>query len=189
MARKEKFSRNWKKAKAKVAKQHQAVGNCRKDLLHKLTTEQTKTHSLICIEDLKVANMSRSASGTLDQPGSNIWQKAGLNKAILDQGWAEYRRQLEHKTVWTGGRVIVVPGINTSRTCPCCGHVSKDNRKTQANFECIKCGFAANADHVASLNILAAGLAVFEGKSLDNACEGVTEVRLPSKQDPAEIAA
>ena len=56
MSRKKKFSRNWKKAKAKVGKLHEDVANSRKDLLHKLTTEQTKTNGLICIEDLKVAN-------------------------------------------------------------------------------------------------------------------------------------
>jgi putative transposase len=52
---------------------------------------------------------------------------------------------------WAGGRVIAVPVINTSCTCPCCGHVFKDNRKTQADFEC---GYAANADYVASRIIL-----------------------------------
>ena len=73
---------------------------------------------------------------------------------------------MEYKATWAGGRVIAVPAMNTSRACPCCGHVSKDNRKTQANFVCVGCGLAANADYVASLNILAAGLAVFEGSAL-----------------------
>jgi putative transposase len=182
MARKRKYSKSWKKAKAKVTKQYEAVGNARKDFLHKLTTEQANTHSLVCIEDLKVSNMSRSASGTLEKPGRNVKQKSGLNKAILDQGWAEYRRQLEYKLRWAGGRVIAVPAMSTSRTCPCCRHVSKDNRKTQANFVCVECGYAANADYVATLNILAAGLAVI-------ACGGVLEARGPMKQEPTKIAA
>ena len=191
MARKKKFSNNWKKAKAKAAKLHQAVANSRKDFLHQLTTRQTKTHSLIVIEDLKVSNMSSSARGTIEDPGHKVRQKAGLNKSILDQGWSEYRRMLEYKATWAGGRVIAVPARNTSRACPCCGHVSKDNRKTQANFVCVGCGLAGNADYVASLNILAAGLAVFEGSALEDACAcgGAVEVRPPMKQEPSEIAA
>jgi putative transposase len=196
MARKKKFSQNWKKTKAKVAKLHQAVANSRKDFLQKLTTTQTKTHGLIVIEDLKVSNMSRSAAGTAEVPGKKVKQKAGLNKAILDQGWSEYRRQLEYKMAWAGGRVIAVPAMNTSRTCPCCGHASRNNRKTQANFVCVECGYAANADYVASLNILAAGKAVIaaglcrvEGSDLDHACGGVLDVRGPVKQEPSEIAA
>lgn len=50
---------------------------------------------------------------------------------------------------------------NTSRTCPECGHVAKENRTTQARFECTSCGFLANADHVGALNVLnRAGLAL-----------------------------
>lgn len=189
MARKQKFSRNWIKAKAKLAKLHLGVANSRKDFLHKLTTEQTKTHSLISIEDLKVANMSRSAAGTIESPGSNVRQKAGLNRSILEQGWTEYRRQLEYKMVWTGGRVVAVPAMNTSRTCPCCGHISKDNRKTQAIFACVECGYTANADYVASVNILAAGRAVLRGESSQNACGGAVDVRPPMKQELTEVAA
>ena len=188
-SRKNKFSQNWKRAKARIAKLHLDVANSRKDFLHKLTTDQTKTHSLICIEDLKVSNMSRSASGTLAEPGKQVKQKSGLNKDILDQGWSEYRRMLEYKARWTGGKVIAVPAMNTSQRCPCCNHVSKDNRKTQSSFICVECGFAANADYVASLNIYAAGLAVFEGSVLDHACGGVAEVRPPLKQEPSERAA
>ena len=189
MARKQKFSQNWKKAKAKIAKLHLDVANSRKDFLQKLTTVQTKTHSLIAIEDLKVANMSCSAAGTIEMPGSNVRQKAGLNRSILEQGWSEYRRQLEYKALWTGGRVLAVPAMNTSRTCPCCSHVSKDNRKSQAIFACVECGYTANADYVASVNILAAGQAVLRGEASKKACGGVVDVRPPMKQVPSERAA
>ena len=172
VSRKKKRSQNWKKAKAKVAKLHQAVANSRKDFLHKLTTDQTKTHSLILIEDLKVANMSRSASGTLDEPGKMVKQKSGLNKSILDQGWSEYRRQLEYKMKWRGGEVIAVPAMNTSRRCPACDHISKDNRKSQASFLCVECGFAANADLVGAVNIKRSGLRQIEGQDTADASAG-----------------
>jgi putative transposase len=86
---------------------------------------------------------------------------------------------LEYKTEWRGGYLVAVDPKNTSRTCPCCGHISKENRKTQALFECVFCGYENNADHVAALNILAAGHAVI-------ACGGMVQSGRPSKQEPAE---
>lgn len=160
LSKKKTFSQNWHKQKARVSKIQCRIAYARQDFLHKASTAISKSHAVIVLEDLKVSNMSRSASGTIDEPGRNVRAKSGLNKAILDQGWAEFRRQLEYKEAWLGGMVIAVPPRNTSRTCPVCGHISADNRKTQASFKCINCGFEANADHVAACNILAAGLAV-----------------------------
>lgn len=79
----------------------------------------------------------------------------------LDQGWFEFRRQLDYKLAWNGGYLIAVPPHNTSRTCPCCGHVSADNRQTQARFRCVECGFEENADLVGAINALRAGHARF----------------------------
>lgn len=157
MSRKTKFSSNWKKAKARVQKIHARIGNVRRDYLHKATTTISQNHAMVCIEDLQVRNMSRSAAGTTEQPGKHVRAKSGLNKAILDQGWFEFRRQLDYKLAWAGGHLIVVPPQNTSRTCPACGHVSADNRQAQARFLCVECGFEENADLVGAINILRAG--------------------------------
>ena len=151
------FSNNWKKAKARVQKIHARIGNVRRDYLHKATTTISQNHAMVCIEDLQVRNMSKSAAGTTEQPGKHVRAKSGLNKAILDQGWFEFRRQLDYKLAWAGGHLIVVPPQNTSRTCPACGHVSADNRQTQARFLCVECGFEENADLVGAINILRAG--------------------------------
>jgi putative transposase len=166
MSRKTKFSNNWKKAKASVQRIHSLIGNARRDTLHKATTTISQNHALVCIEDLKVMNMSASAAGTTEKPGRNVRAgrpsaKSGLNKSILDQGWFEFRRQLDYKLAWNGGWLVAVPPQNTSRTCPCCGHVSKDNRKTQARFECVECSFEENADVVGAINVLRAGHARF----------------------------
>ena len=134
---------------------------------------------MVVIEDLKVANMSQSASGTIAAPGRSVKAKSGLNKSILDQGWFEFRRQLEYKQTWRGGQVVAVNPRNTSRTCPCCGHVSAENRQTQARFACVECGFQENADLVGAINILAAGHAVL-------ACGGMAQSGRPAKQEPAE---
>ncbi len=157
VSRKQKFSNNWKKAKVKVQKIHAQVGNARRDYLHKATTTISQNHAMVCLEDLQVRNMSRSASGTTDTPGKHVRAKSGLNKTILDQGWFEFRRQLGYKLTWNGGQLVAVPPRNTSRTCPCCGHVSEANRKSQARFVCMACGFEEHADLVGAINVLRAG--------------------------------
>lgn len=160
MSRKTKFSGNWKTAKRRVAKLHERIANLRRDFLHKASTDISKNHAVVVIEDLKVANMSKSAKGTRDAPGRNVRAKSSLNKSILDQGWFEFRRQLEYKEAWRGGFVVAVDPRNTSRTCLACGNVSSENRRTQERFECVECGYAENADLNAARNILAAGHAV-----------------------------
>jgi len=159
-SRKVKFSQNWKRQKSKIGRLHQTIANIRKDYLHKTTTIISQNHAMIVIEDLQVKNMSKSASGNLSKPGRHVKAKSGLNRSILDQGWFEFRRQIEYKQVWRGGDVLAVPPQYTSQRCSCCGTVSKENRQSQAKFACIACGYQANADVNAAMNILAAGHAV-----------------------------
>ena len=160
LARKRKFSRNWRKQNARIQKLHARIANLRRDALHKATTTISNNHAMIVIEDLNVRAMSASAKGTVQEPGRNVRAKAGLNTAILDLGWSEFRRQLEYKQDWRGGRVLAVPAQNTSRRCSTCGHTSPDNRRSQAIFRCVACGHGENADVNAAKNILAAGHAV-----------------------------
>jgi len=180
MARKVKFSSNWKKAKTKVTQVHIDIGNARKDYLHKASSTISQNHAVVCIEDLQIRNMSRSSKGNAEQAGKRVRQKSGLNRSILDQGWGEFRRQLDYKLAWRGGHLIAVPPRNTSRTCPACGLMSADNRKTQARFACVECGFEENADLVGAINVLAAGHAVL-------ACGGTVQSGRPMKQEPAEV--
>ena len=179
MSRKRKFSNNWKKAKARVQRIHARIGNVRRDYLHKATTTISQNHAMVCIEDLQVRNMSRSAKGDAAQPGKNVKAKSGLNKSILDQGWFEFRRQLDYKFQWAGGMLIAVPPQNTSRTCPACGQVSAENRQTQAQFICVECGYENNADVVGAINILARGHRVA-------ACGEVVHQDASVKQEPTE---
>lgn len=179
MSRKQKFSNNWKKAKARIQKIHARIGNARHDYLHKATTTISKNHAMVCIEDLQVRNMSKSASGSAEAPGKNVKAKSGLNKAILDQGWYEFRRQLDYKLAWNGGQLVTVPPRNTSRTCPCCGHIAKENRLSQARFECVECGFEENADLVGAINVQRAGHARL-------ACADTSPAVRASGQEPTE---
>ena len=161
MSRKVTFSHNWKKARARVQCIHTRIANVRRDFLHKASTVISKTHAMVVMEDLQVENLSASAQGTVEHPGRNVRAKSGLNKAILDQGWSEVRRQLNYKLAWNGGWLVVVPPHHTSQTCPSCGHVSAENRQTQAQFSCVDCGYQNHADLVGALNILRAGHARF----------------------------
>ncbi|MHB8198995.1 MAG: RNA-guided endonuclease InsQ/TnpB family protein [Vulcanimicrobiaceae bacterium] len=154
MARKVKFSANWRKAKTKVTRIQRKAANLRNDMLHKASTTISKNHVVVVMEDLRITNMTASAKGTLEDPGTNVRAKSGLNRRILDQGWGEFRRQLGYKLEWTGGTLLLVDPRNTSRTCANCGHVSRENRQTQAAFRCVACGHAANADTNAAINIL-----------------------------------
>lgn len=92
--------------------------------------------------------------------------RAGNDNGIhaIALGWFEFRRQLDYKLAWSGGHLVAVPPQNTSQTCPCCGHVSKDNRQTQAQFRCMVCGFEENADVVGAINVLRATRSALPGK-------------------------
>ena len=180
LSRKVKFSNNWQKQKRKIQRLHSRIANIRRDYLHKVTTTVSKNHAMIVIEDLKVSNMSKSAAGTVSQPGRNVRAKSGLNRSILDQGWYEMRRQLEYKQLWRGGQVLAVPPAYTSQRCACCGHTAKENRLSQSQFRCQVCGYTANADVNGARNILAAGHAVL-------ACGEMVQSGRSLKQEPTEM--
>ncbi|MEI6541984.1 MAG: transposase [Methylococcales bacterium] len=151
---KKKFSNNWKKVKAKITQCHEDIGNARKDYLHKVSTEICENQAVIVIEDLRVKNMSKSSKGSHEKQGKRVAQKSGLNRSILDQGWSMFATMLDYKQDWNNGSVLRVPAHYTSQTCPCCRHVAKENRLTQAEFVCVECGYSNNADLVGAINVL-----------------------------------
>jgi transposase len=113
---------------------------------------------VIAVEDLKISSMTRSAKGTIAEPGRNVRAKAGLNRGILASGWGRLVARLEHKAP---GRVVKVNPAYTSQRCSACGIVDRQARESQAVYRCRSCGYAANADVNAARNIRhAAGHAV-----------------------------
>jgi len=157
LARKVKFSNNRKKLKEKINRIHTKIANIRHDRLHKLTTTLSQNHAMIVLENLQIKNMTKSSKGTIDQPGKQVKQKAGLNRAILEQGWGKFKTFLEYKQQWAGGQVIYVNPAYTSQTCPECHYRSKVNRLTQSDFHCVNCDYENNADVVGAINIERAG--------------------------------
>jgi putative transposase len=157
-AKVEKYSDRWKALGQIIAKLHSRIARIRRDFLHKTSSELSKNHGVIAMEDLRVKNMSQSASGSNEQPGKNVAQKRGLNRAILRQGWGSFRLMMEYKTKWYGSRLVLVSPRDTSRRCCQCGYTHENNRQTQAHFLCLKCGHNENADKNAANNIRRLGL-------------------------------
>lgn len=124
--------------------------------------------------------MSGSSKGSVEASGRNVRARSGLNKSILGQGWFGFRRQLEYKTAWGGGFFVAVPAANTSRACPCCGHISADNRRTQSLFACVRCAHEANADHVGAINVPERGQRLL-------VCGEMVQSARSKKQEPAEV--
>jgi len=159
LARCKRGSNRRRAVRAQVAAIHAKVRRQRLDHAHKTALDLVRGYDLIAHDDLRIANMTRSASGTVEQPGTNVAQKAGLNRSILDAGWGVFLAILAHKAESAGRVVVAVDPRNTSRTCPRCGHCARENRVTQADFGCVRCGYAGHADVVGALNVLRAGLA------------------------------
>lgn len=160
LARKKRGSNRRRKARAHLAAIHDKVRRQRLDFAHKTARNLIDRHDLISHEALRINNMTRSARGTVDEPGHRVAQKAGLNRNILDAGWGVFLNVLHAKAESAGRVVVAVNPRNTSRTCHRCGHCSADNRITQAEFRCVSCRHTAHADVNAAENILGAGLAL-----------------------------
>ena len=154
-------------AARKVAKLHAKIRRQRLDHHHKTALALVREHDVIGHEKLNTAGMAKSPRPKPDRGQDGVFlpngaaAKAGLNRSILDAGWGQFLRILANKAESAGRRVIGVDARNTSRTCPGCGHVAKENRVTQAKFECTACGLVDNADRAGALNVLhRAGLAL-----------------------------
>ena len=158
LSRKKKASNNRAKAKAKLAKINLKIANKRKDFLHKLSLQYAENQSIVVVEDLKIRNMTKSAKGTEEKPGKHVKQKAGLNRSISQQSWGMFFGLLAYKLAERGGQLIKVNPKHTSQTCNKCGHISKENRKSQSKFECMSCGYSENADVNGAKNILVRGV-------------------------------
>jgi putative transposase len=127
----------------------------RKDWVEQTSTGLARGFDVIRV-DLNIRGMTRSATGTVEHPGRNVRQKARLNRGILASGWGLLVARLEHKAC---GRVEQVKAAFTSLQCSACAHIAPENRKSQAVFRCVACGFACHADVNAARDI-AAGRAV-----------------------------
>jgi putative transposase len=157
LARAERGSNRRARTKRAIAKLKARETDRRKDWVEKATTDIARRFDAIRIEALDVRAMTRSARGTVEQPGAGVAAKRGLNRGISRSAWGLFAARLQHKAF---GRVERIPAAYTSQRCCVCGHVAPGNRKSQAVFECEACTAGpCDADVNAARNI-AAGRAV-----------------------------
>ena len=153
LARRKRGSNRHALARKRVAALKAKAARIRKHWAHETTTDICRNHGTVVIERLRTRDMTASAAGTVEEPGRNVAQKRGLNRAILNVGW----HQIETLLFYKAHRIVKVDPRFTSQTCSCCGAVDSRSRKNQASFVCSSCGFRSNADHNAAINILHRG--------------------------------
>jgi putative transposase len=194
LSKKRKGGKNYQKQRIKLQRANKKVRDKREDFQHQLSYNLSKeavalsaapsehavaclrarglrkNHAVVVLEKLRVKGMTKSAKGTIEEPGKNVAQKVGLNRAILRQAWSEFARQVKYKCEWRGARFILVSPEYTSQCCSACGFVSAENRKSQAEFECISCGHAENADTNAAKNAVAFGHRQMQASGSSFAC-------------------
>jgi IS605 OrfB family transposase len=116
---------------------------------------QKNTNHCISKKLVQKAAVSRKAIALEDLSGIRERITVRREHRYEQHSWAffQLRQYIVYKAAQAGVRVYLVDPRNTSRTCSACGHCDKTNRKSQAEFSCQRCGFAANADYNAALNI------------------------------------
>jgi transposase len=162
LARSQRGSRRRMARKLAIARLKAREADARKDWCEKVSTDLARRFDVIRFEDLRIADMTRSAKGTQAEPGRGVRQKAGLNREIIRSGWGLLARRLDEKAPT---RVERVSPAYTSQRCSRCGHVAAGNRKSQAIFACLACAFTLHADVNAARNIAAGHAVTVRGRS------------------------
>ena len=146
LSRKQKNSKKREKVRLRLAKLYEKLNNQRLDYLHKLSRYYVNNYDVIVVEDLNVKNLVENG------------KYATLNRHIHDSAWAKFLSLLVYKAERAGRRVVRVKPANTSKRCAKCGYVVKDLKLSDRWFTCPKCGWEADRDYNASLNVLDVGL-------------------------------
>ena len=146
LSRKKKGSKRREKTRLRLAKLYEKLNNQRIDFLHKLSRYYVDNYDIICVEDLDVKDLVENGKSTT------------LNRHIQDSSWSKFLSLLAYKAERAGRRVVRVKPTNTSKRCSNCGYVVENISLKDRWFTCPKCGWEADRDYNASLNIRDVGL-------------------------------
>ena len=157
LARQRRGSRRRERTRMRLARTKRRIAQPRRNWQHHVS--RSLAGGTVVVESLRTKGMTASARGTRQSPGSNVRQKAGLNREILATGWAGLHGMLAYKAP----RVLEVNPAFTSQTCAACGTVDSESRNAR-RFYCVACGHADHADVNAARNIRRRGLAQLHGE-------------------------
>ena len=153
-------SRSRRKRVVALSRETQRRSDRKAGRLHEVSRGLVNSHDFIAMEDLAVANMTRSARGTAEEPGRNVQAKAGLNRSILAQGWGMLTAQIRYKAESAGVGFVVVPPHHTSQECSGCGAIVQKALSVRVH-RCTICGLTLDRDVNAALNVLRRGLLAY----------------------------
>ena len=174
VSRKRKGSKNRQKGVRKLAQAHARVANLRENVLHEISAAISKRFGIVGMENLNTEGMGRNHC---------------LAKALKDAALSELRRQVEYKTAWNGGRVVLADRFYpSSKTCCECKKVKEHLDLSERIFTCDSCGLVIDRDLNAALNLRNVAVSEPETK---NACGGDGRPRKgrqsPRKQEPNAV--
>ena len=136
-------SNNYKKQKLKIAKIHEHISNQRKDWIEKLSTQISKQHDVVCVEDIDLRSLS---------------QCLHLGKSTMDNGFGIFRSRLQQKLQRCGKEFIVIDKwFPSSKLCHHCGTVNTELKLEDRVWTCC-CGKTLNRDVNAAINIRNEGI-------------------------------
>ena len=152
VSRKRRGSNRRRKAVAALSRETRRNAVRNRNECHRITTEIVREYGGIAMERLVIRNMTRTARGTIEEPGVKVAAKSGLNREILNQTWGLIREQLRYKAAWAGREFMEVDPRYTSKVCHACG-----NRTPQSEYRtyrCGVCGVVEDRDTNAAINVL-----------------------------------
>ena len=152
LVRKVRGSVRYRRIGGQLTKLKRKQARIRSNDTHQISRALADTAHTVVVEKLQTANMTKSAKGTKENPGTNVKAKSGLNRSILATNWGQLKQRMDYKC----GQVVEVDPKYTSQTCHQCRHVDSGNRKSQSSFICLACGHSINADWNAAINIFGA---------------------------------
>ena len=157
IARCDRGSSTRRKRIAVLARLRHRAAVVRRNSSHRMTSSLIARFDVITVEDLRILNMTKSATGTVEAPGRNVKAKSGLNRSILEQAWGQIVAQLIYKAAWAGRWLVKVNAAYTSQDCSVCGE-RRSKPDAREKWCCEHCGTVHDRDVNAAVNVDRAGI-------------------------------
>jgi putative transposase len=162
---KKRGSNNWRKAGKSRGQFRSKLARKRHDHQHQITSDVSSWCAIFATEKLNIKNMTGSAAGTVDEPGKNVRQKAGLNREVLDTAPAGLLQKMNYKVIETGGLYLEAPTrqLKPSQTCPAPGCGAQQKKLLQQRWHCCHiCGHEEDRDEASARVVLQWALGTLE---------------------------